>query len=502
MARAPTPPPPPATPDAARGDGFGRRLRRRRLFDAQRAMTVPQAARVFVSSVARIMTRDRDAALERDPSGAERGGTDAFDKDDALAVDFVAAVATLRSANYHIEAQSPFDVKGVAGNIVHAVATTNAIVGGLITLEALKILRKSKRKETNTQNDDCGINTRYTFVKKRATNNRLLEPVTPDPPNVACAVCGRARLELVCDTESFTLQRLLLDALTKLGMHAPEINAPETVLYEQPDGLEEDEKAQYEKNLRAVLTALPAGGVRHGAVPSISDFSQKFEFELLVTHRPKSEWDEEEDPDLFILRVTRAPSAGRAGATARRARRARRRAATSARRATTTTTSRLSTTGLPRWRLSRRRSRERNASGASEARAKKAREAQRRPGGEVPSHSSETKRSERNERKERRDFYYGNNACFVRASGRASPRVFVPHDHERVPAAIPGDAQGVVDVQVVEPALPHGRHRHGRLERPPQRHRAASKAIRRAFPIARRRPPPPRWCCPPRRRSR
>lgn len=283
-------------------------------FDAQRAMTVPQAARVFVSSVARIMTRDRDAALERDPSGAERGGTDAFDKDDALAVDFVAAVATLRSANYHIEAQSPFDVKGVAGNIVHAVATTNAIVGGLITLEALKILRKSKRKETNTQNDDCGINTRYTFVKKRATNNRLLEPVTPDPPNVACAVCGRARLELVCDTESFTLQRLLLDALTKkLGMHAPEINAPETVLYEQPDGLEEDEKAQYEKNLRAVLTALPAGGVRHGAVLSISDFSQKFEFELLVTHRPKSEWDEEEDPDLFILRGDASAIGGAGG---------------------------------------------------------------------------------------------------------------------------------------------------------------------------------------------
>jgi ubiquitin-like 1-activating enzyme E1 B len=277
-------------------------------FDAQRAMTVPQAARVFVSSVARIMTRDRDAALEKDPSGAGPCGTDAFDKDDALAVDFVAAVATLRSANYRIAPQSPFDVKGVAGNIVHAVATTNAIVGGLIVLEAIKILRKSKRKDANTQNDEGApaatrINNRYTFVKKRATNNRLLEPVTPDPPNASCAVCGQARLELVCDTESFTIQRLLLDALTKkLGMHAPEINAPETVLYEQPDGLEEDEKAQYEKNLRAVLTALPAGGVRHGAVLSISDFSQKFEFELLVTHRPKSEWDEEEDPDLFILR--------------------------------------------------------------------------------------------------------------------------------------------------------------------------------------------------------
>ena len=272
--------------------------------DAQKVMTVEQAARVFVSSVARIMTRDAEAAANREDGVC---GTDAFDKDDALAVDFVAAVSTLRSANYGIPPQSPFDVKGVAGNIVHAVATTNAIVGGLIVLEAMKILRK--KKDAKGDEDDAKAKQqsrppcRYTFVKKRATNNRLLEPVEPDPPNASCAVCGQARLELVCDTESFTLGRLLHDVLKKkLGMHAPEIEAPDTTLYLQPEGLEEDEKAQYEKNLLAVLTALPAGGVRNGTELDISDFLQKFDFKLLVTHRPKREWDEEEDPDLFILR--------------------------------------------------------------------------------------------------------------------------------------------------------------------------------------------------------
>ena len=272
--------------------------------DAQKVMTVEQAARVFVSSVARIMTRDAEAAANREDGVC---GTDAFDKDDALAVDFVAAVSTLRSANYGIPPQSPFDVKGVAGNIVHAVATTNAIVGGLIVLEAMKILRKKKDAQGDEEDAEAKQQSRppcrYTFVKKRATNNRLLEPVEPDPPNASCAVCGQARLELVCDTESFTLGRLLHDVLKKkLGMHAPEIEAPDTTLYLQPEGLEEDEKAQYEKNLLAVLTALPAGGVRNGTELDISDFLQKFDFKLLVTHRPKREWDEEEDPDLFILR--------------------------------------------------------------------------------------------------------------------------------------------------------------------------------------------------------
>lgn len=31
-------------------------------------------------------------------------------------------------------------LQGMAGNIIHAIATTNAIVGGLIVVEAMKIL--------------------------------------------------------------------------------------------------------------------------------------------------------------------------------------------------------------------------------------------------------------------------------------------------------------------------------------------------------------------------
>ena len=31
-------------------------------------------------------------------------------------------------------------VKGMAGNIIHAIATTNAVVGGLIVVEAMKLL--------------------------------------------------------------------------------------------------------------------------------------------------------------------------------------------------------------------------------------------------------------------------------------------------------------------------------------------------------------------------
>lgn len=58
-------------------------------------------------------------------------------------MDFVAAAANLRSAAYGIPTQSLFDAKGMAGNIVHAVATTNAVISGLITLEAMKLLAEA-----------------------------------------------------------------------------------------------------------------------------------------------------------------------------------------------------------------------------------------------------------------------------------------------------------------------------------------------------------------------
>jgi hypothetical protein len=67
-------------------------------------------------------------------------GSSHFTKDDALAVVVVSAASNLRSMCHDIPVQSQFSAMGMAGNIIHAIATTNAVVGGLITLEAVKVL--------------------------------------------------------------------------------------------------------------------------------------------------------------------------------------------------------------------------------------------------------------------------------------------------------------------------------------------------------------------------
>merc|ERR1711935_1057148 len=63
-----------------------------------------------------------------------------FDKDDRVAMRFVTAASNLRSLVFSIAPLSLYEVKGIAGNIIPAIATTNAITAGLQVMEALKIL--------------------------------------------------------------------------------------------------------------------------------------------------------------------------------------------------------------------------------------------------------------------------------------------------------------------------------------------------------------------------
>lgn len=239
------------------------------------------SARVFLASVTALHTHRRGEV-----------GSAVWDKDDALAVEFVTAASNLRSAAHGIPPLSAFEAKGVAGNVIHAVATTNAVVAGLVTAEAIKLLA------------GCAPACRVTWLVQQPA--RLLAPTDLPPPRPGCAVCGTASLECEVDTAGASLAFLVSTVLKRgLGLVAPSISTEGGFLYEEGEGLEEDEVAAYGKLLGRPLDALPGGGLGGGVVAAVTDQATDLALSLVIIHRPAAEWDAPDvaaaHPDRYCL---------------------------------------------------------------------------------------------------------------------------------------------------------------------------------------------------------
>ncbi|XP_038719326.1 SUMO-activating enzyme subunit 2-like [Tripterygium wilfordii] len=218
-----------------------------------------------------------------------------FDKDDQLAVEFVTAAANIRAASFGIPLHSLFEAKGIAGNIVHAVATTNAIVAGLIVIEAIKVLEK---------NTDAY---RMTYCLEHPSRKMLLMPVEPFEPNKSCYVCFKTPLTLEINTRRSKLRDFVEKIVkAKLGMSYPLIMVGHALLYEFGDDLDEDMVKNYSANLEKVLSELPSP-VMGGTILQVEDLQQEFTCNISVKHR--EEFDEEKEPDEMVLSgLTEAPS--------------------------------------------------------------------------------------------------------------------------------------------------------------------------------------------------
>jgi ubiquitin-like 1-activating enzyme E1 B len=226
-------------------------------------------------------------------------GQATWDKDDALAVELVCAASNLRSLAYGIPLLSLFSAKGVAGNVIHAVATTNAVVAGLVTAEAIKLVAGASPA--------C----RVTWLVQQAAAGRLLVPTALPPPAPGCAVCGSATLECAVDTGAATLAFLVDTVLKKgLGLVAPSISTQGGFLYEEGEGLEADEVEENARLLPRALAGLPGGGLGHAAVAAVTDQATDLGLTLIITHVPGEAWDA---PDAAAAHPDRYRLSGQQG---------------------------------------------------------------------------------------------------------------------------------------------------------------------------------------------
>ncbi|KAH9623187.1 hypothetical protein KSS87_016869 [Heliosperma pusillum] len=239
-----------------------------------------------------------------------------FDKDDQLAVEFVTAAANIRAASFGIPMHSLFEAKGIAGNIIHAVATTNAIVAGLIVIEAMKVLRQDFDNLRYVVGLGGPFDTLViilfgvlvsllpecywmTYCNEHPKRKMLLMPVEPFEPNKACFVCSKTPLTLEVDTSRTTLGEFVEKIVrAKLGMNLPLVMHGLSLLYEVGDDLDEDMIKNYEANLEKVLSQLPSP-IIGGTMITVEDLQQELACNINIKQR--EEFDEEKEPDRMVL---------------------------------------------------------------------------------------------------------------------------------------------------------------------------------------------------------
>lgn len=129
-----------------------------------------------------------------------------FDKDDIDTLRFVMSAANLRSLIFHIPTKNEFNTKEIAGNIIPAVATMNAMMAGFSALSSVNYYLYETNEDRVTH---CKT------VFDSASTDKVINSAKLIKPNPTCSACSVVKGIAHIDLGNTTLKQLRDELVTK-----------------------------------------------------------------------------------------------------------------------------------------------------------------------------------------------------------------------------------------------------------------------------------------------
>jgi ubiquitin-like 1-activating enzyme E1 B len=205
----------------------------------QRLWSVEENLAVFCYSLDTLSSRSQAGEQEM-----------SFDKDDKDTLDFVSAAANLRSHIFGIPTNSEWEIKQMAGNIIPAIATSNALTASLSVMLSYKVLRSQAARTdamakptannslptaTLSNKDDTPLGgSKMVFLNSKSTE-RTITSQGLGQPNPRCPVCSPVYAQVRIPQNTVpTLQDLVDELKKQLNYEEFQIGTSIGVVYE-PD---------------------------------------------------------------------------------------------------------------------------------------------------------------------------------------------------------------------------------------------------------------------------
>ncbi|XP_053673165.1 SUMO-activating enzyme subunit 2 [Anopheles nili] len=226
----------------------------------QKVLSQAQSVKVFEESI---------QALKKSFSKLSEEDHLVWDKDDKDAMDFVAACANIRAQIFGIPRKSRFEIKSMAGNIIPAIATTNAITAGIVVMRAFRVLKEAYEK----------CNTVYVRLRVNGRNQFIVPENNIIPPNPKCYVCAaKPEVVLKVDTKNLTVREFRDEILIKaLNMISPDVilDGTGTIVISSEEG---ETDCNNEKKLDEMK-------IVNGCILKADDFLQNYELSITILHK-------------------------------------------------------------------------------------------------------------------------------------------------------------------------------------------------------------------------